>query len=331
MWRLESGSTSVAARTLAPNSSPAAWPASPQEFPLLRCRNHSATYPAFSRISSYRPDRQIETAWLAWPGKIDPKNALVAEPAPGYVFPFQKGWIRREDEGRLLQVSGRTQKQIASERCGGRILHADEATGLFLVACEEYRPVLTKRSTAKKRKSKPKYRFDLYLIRPGLVRSLKADTARTGVDVPGEQHSPFASLRPGREAALVDFKRLKLHHLESSSYVLATGQSQALIRKNDELYTWSPGSLEKLSFPISPLSRLLQNEAALAIDTRVFLLSSKLATWELPSPPLALSPLGYSLSPAEGETGQKWAEGPLILLGPPQTESTSHASTTTDP
>src|SRR5690606_25071814 len=114
-------------------------------------------------------------------------------------------------------------------RCGARILHADVGTGLFLASCEEYRPSPDPELERRKKKAKPKYRFDLYLLRPGLVRDLDRDMMRTGVDVGPSSRTTLIPLRPGAEPALVDFQKKRLIPLESGEAVLATSARGALL------------------------------------------------------------------------------------------------------
>src|SRR5690606_30418557 len=125
----------------------------------------------YERVSAYRPDPLLRHTWARAPSGDARQSTISTAEAPGFVAPFDSGWVRREDDGRLLLVRGRVQEQIASSRCGGRILGADENAGLFLVSCEDYSPVPPKPPP---KKEKPKYRFDLYLLRPGLAKGLGA-------------------------------------------------------------------------------------------------------------------------------------------------------------
>lgn len=316
IWRVDAGNGYLTAATIGEGKTSQAWPVPKATGPIHRCQGAVPSYPAFSRISAYRPDRDIAYFWLKLPEHPQKLTKLVADPAPGYVMPHQAGWVRREDSGRLVHVSGGTQKQIASERCGARILHADDATGLFVAACEDYTPVLEKPLPAKPSKTTPKFRFELYLLRAGFVRSLPGDTARTGVDVKGPAHTRFVPLRPGTAAALVDLNAQKLIPLDPSVYVLAAGQGHALLRDENQLKLWSPRGTEHLDYPLSSLSLIMNVGKTTAIDDRIFFLDATLSTWKLPAPPIALSPLGYSLVPSEPASDSRWARGPLLLLGP---------------
>jgi hypothetical protein len=242
---------------------------------------------------------------------------LVAEPAPGFVLGVGHRWVRREDSGRLVLVEGKVQKQIASARCGARILRADITSGMFLIACEEYAP---KPPPKTERNSKPKYRFDLYLIRPGFVRSLHADVMRTGVDFAGPPESRLFVVRPGAEAALVDFRARKMTPLPGHLQVLVTSPTGALLRRGRKLSLWSERQEENVDIDVPALAPLLIDGSAASVDHTMFLLNDELTSWNLPAAPLAITSQGYALIPKKAATLAHAAEGPLLLLGPPSSK-----------
>ncbi len=314
-YRLEAGEAHVHTISLPKNSTTKYWPAQFRKQPVRRCTSQASRYDSYTRLSSYRPDPYISNAWLHLP-KVDVTRENAAfEPAPGFVFGLSDGWVRRLDTGRLMLVRGKTQKQIASERCGARILHADERTGQFLIACEEYEPT-GKRKVSNK---KPKYRYDLYLIRPGHVRSLGADVARTGVDVLGTPTERYVPIRPGAAAALVDLKATKLITLEGDARILAVGRAGALIRRDNQLSLWLDESHpeEQLDYRLPALANVLTRPALVAVGTRIFDLRDGLSTWEVSAPPIALSDAGHALL-AQGRYSRDeqglWFHGPLSLV-----------------
>src|SRR5690606_40715331 len=69
-------------------------------------------------------------ALVLLPEDLSSHRPLATRPAPGFLMGFGNGWVRRSDEGRLLLVSGTSQKQIASSRCGARILQDRKSTRL---------------------------------------------------------------------------------------------------------------------------------------------------------------------------------------------------------
>lgn len=330
VYRVEAEGNHVWTVSLPPGSTTRYWPAKFKPAVTRRC-NTVQKFDAYSRLSAVRPDPYIRYSWLRLPHI----HALQSPPqfteAPGFVFGFGKGWVRRLDTGRLMLVEGKVQKQVASERCGARVLHADEASGQFLIACEEYKPVASPASQNKAEKSSkkrqpPKYRFDLYLIKPGRVRSLKVDTARTGVDVKGPQDLRLVPLRPGAQSAIVDVQQTKLTVFEGEVQVLATGAAGALLRRGNKLSLWRSAQVDEqaLDYTITELMPVLARGSLVAVGNRVFDLSKTFKSWLLPGEPLELTRSGHALIPQlRSESGQFY-EGPLALL-PPEASSTEQA------
>jgi hypothetical protein len=321
VWRLVSHGASLSAITVK-DATTKSWPIPAQALPPRRCHTSSLPFSAFPIVSSYRPDPSLEVVWLdiergrlkAGRGK-DRTARLTAQSAPGFVTAISSSWVRRLDTGRLLLVNNGTQKQIASSRCGARILHADVATGLFLIACEGYTPLPPKRSKTRS-KDPPKYRFVLNLVQPGFVRALRVDVARTGVDVVGSSQQNLLSIRPGSEAALVDFEARKLWSLGEDVVVLATSDHTALLRRGSSYFHWTRGKETKVSVETAPLARVVGEGPAVAVGDRAFLLGEALTTWTLPAPPLALNRQGYALVPQHEVREDSWPKGPFVLLGP---------------
>jgi hypothetical protein len=323
VWRLVSHGASLSAITVK-DSATKSWPVPAPALSPRRCHTSSYSYAAFPTLSSYRPDASLEFVWLdIEKGRIkaerggDPRSPLVAQGAPGFVTALSDAWIRRLDTGRLLLVKHGTQKQIASGRCGARILHVDVKTGLFLIACEDY-TLLPPEKSSKNTSDPPKYRFDLNLVEPGFVRALQVDVARTGVDVVGSNQENLLSIRPGAEAALVDFEARKLWPLGEDVHVLATSHHTALLRRGASYSHWNKGKEAKLEVRIPPLARVLNRGPAVAVGEHMFLLGPELQSWALPAPPLALTEKGYALVPQHELREESWPPGPLVLLGPPE-------------
>src|SRR5690606_35430109 len=261
----------------------------------------------------------LSAVWAATPSNPEKVSKLEPVEAPGYVFGFRDGWVRREDSGRLLLVHDKTQAHLASERCGARILDADEKTGLFLIACQEYAPVAPK--TPPKTKAKPKYRFDLYLIRPGFVHGLKVDTMRTGIDHRSRVEQRFVPIRPGAHAALVDFNKRTLIQFEADLQVLLSNPSGAILRQGNELRLWTEKGEENIDLKVDSLDPILTTSGAASIDDTILNLDGNLRTWNLPAAPLAITELGYALVPKKAPQLGSWPEGPLLLIGPPRNDS----------
>lgn len=315
VWRLFGHGLSFSGVTIPEGNTEKSWPVSPSKGPTLRCQSPTSEFHSFERASAYRPDRTLSHVWSLAPSSNQKVKPIEPVEAPGFVFGFRDGWVRREDLGRLLFVRGKTQEQIASGKCGARILHADETSGLFLIACEEY--TQTTPPIIEGARPKPKYRFDLYLIRPGFVRSLKVDTARTGVDYHGPLEQRLVPIRPGATAALVDFKKRSLISLEGELQVVLSSASSAVLRRGNQLHLWTQKGEEKLGHKLETLDQVLTGHGAASIGKTMLALGRTLKTWELPAAPLAITDHGYALVPKQAPTLGQWASGPLLLVAPP--------------
>jgi hypothetical protein len=260
----------------------------------------------------------LEVSWLEVRSLGPTQKKLAADPAPGFVMGVADRWVRREDSGRLVLVEGKVQKQISSARCGGRILRADVNSGLFLVACEEYAPKPPKNDS---KKGTPKYRFDLYLIRPGFVRGLGADIMRTGVDYAGPPSQSLFVVRPGAEAALVDFRAQTMSSVPGTVQILITNRDSALLRRGNDFSLWTKGKETAVDFDASPLAPVLVVDGGASVDKTMFRLGAELTSWQLPGAPLAITEQGYALVPKKSATPGKLPEGPLLLIGPPEDET----------
>ena len=307
VWRLEGRGSHLWARTVAAGTRPAAWPAPLREVPEWRCGAPYRPFSVYPKLSAYRPDQAVGALWAHLPKKKI--NPIVLESAPGFVFGFQQGWVRREDSGRLLYVSAKTQRQIASERCGARVLGADEKTGLFLISCEHYAPVEQER----KSKAAPQHRFELYLVKPGYVRSLHADVARTGVDILGVQGPRRVPLRPGATPALVDWDARRLIELPDDAFVLSSGPAGTLLRQGTQLRLWHPERVTTLPQPIDELDPVLVQGASVAVGDWVYHLGEKLTQTRLPHAPLWISPQGHALVASRPGSPKTWPEGPFLF------------------
>jgi hypothetical protein len=319
VWRLFGHGLSFSGATIPEGSTEKSWPVSPSQTPTLRCQAPTSEFHAFERASAYRPDRSLTHVFSLTPEAPEKVKTIQPTEAPGFVFGFRDGWVRREDSGRLLLVRGKTQEQISSEKCGARILHADEKSGLFLIACEEYTPLAP--PVAPGARKTPKYRFDLYLIRPGFVRSLKVDTARTGVDYHGSGDQRLLALRPGATAALVDFKKRVLLPLEGELQVVLTSASAAVLRRGNRLHLWTPKGEEPIDLKVATLDPVLTTRETAAIGKTMLALGDTLRTWELPAAPLAITDHGYALVPKRAPELGSWPTGPLLLLAPPESSA----------
>lgn len=248
-WRVTFQEASLVITHATGDGGPRAWPVPRANQAARRCALSGARFSAYTSLS------EPNAAFKRRVSLVGPQRERVEE-APGFVFAFGSGWVRREGDGRLLLVQGRVQKQIASSRCGARILHADSSRGLFLAACEEYRPApAPSPQKPGARKKPPALRFPLYLLAPGYVRELELDAMRTGVDVPpaprapGEKPQRFVPLRPGTETVLVDFEARRPVPQSSDTFVLQSLGDSALLRRGERLFRWTAKGETALTLP----------------------------------------------------------------------------------
>lgn len=325
VYRLEAEDNHVWTVSLPKGSTTRYWPAQFRTKATRRC-DAQQKFNAFARLSAFKPDPYIRYSWSYLPHINASQPLPVFTDAPGFVFGFAKGWVRRLDTGRLMFVEGTVQKQITTARCGARVLHADEATGQFLIACEEYEPGAAPSPPPKSQKvSIPKYRFDLYLIKPGRVLSLKVDTARTGVDVRGQQGLRFVPIRPGAQSAVVDLKRAKLFAFDGDAQVLTTGPAGALIRRGNKLSLWHFDQTveDVLDYQLTNLSSVLVRGSLVAVGARIFDLRQTFRSWLLPGEPIELTTSGHALIPAWRSGSEQIDQGPYMLLPPEAAPSES--------
>lgn len=291
------------------------WPAPPRTEPLRRCHG------AFKHAGAWAQRGGQITALLASTRDPNPR------PTPGFVMPVGDGWLRRERNGRLMLVRGSTQKQVASERCGARVLHGDPTRELFLISCEHY--ALDPPKTEGRKKAPPKYRFELYLVAPGFVGDLQADVAATRLDRPPKGSPRLVPLRPGARSVLVDMDRRRAIDLRSDDRIVSTYGPRALVRRGRGLFVYDAerdrelpieGSIE--AFPeIRGQGRYVYVEPVL-VD-----LAEARAVLRHDTPPLAVSDDGRLLAPTRAADGESWAQGPLRWIAAPATSSDAPGAT----
>src|SRR5690606_3444643 len=111
VYRVETEGNHVWTVSLPPGSTTRYWPAKFKSAVTHRC-NTGQKFDAYSRLSAVRPDPFIRYSWLHLPHIHASQSPPQFTEAPGFVFGFGKGWVRRLDTGRLMLVEGKVQKQI---------------------------------------------------------------------------------------------------------------------------------------------------------------------------------------------------------------------------
>jgi hypothetical protein len=321
--------TSVTTSTAAGSKGPG-WPVRSWSEPTLRCAR--STYDAFTRVSGPLRDPTLTHTLVR-------RSQTSAEPAPGFVMATNGSWVRREDDGRLLLVQGKQQRQLASASCGGRILGADPRTGWFLISCEEYRPIKGEapKPSPKKKPPPPKTRFPVYLLKPGVVRDVDLEIMRFGVDVPPVPGQRFTAVRSEAGLLLVDFAKGRAELLGTGDRLLLTTGTDVLLASSGKIVRWADGKRQELG-PMGALTPIVASAAggagpsALAVGPVLYVQrtyesgaagAAPTGAWEsktLARTPLALG-AGFALVPAAEGTVSRWARGPVgVVLVDPATD-----------
>lgn len=295
------------------------WPVPKRKSAPLRCTSSRTALSAFVRASE--PSAAFSRETELWRRSA---RTAAFENAPGFVMTLGKGWVRREDDGRLLLVEGKTQKQLTSSRCGARIRYADSSRELLLVACEKYRP-RPDPSDKKSKPKKPEYSFPLYLIGPSTVRELGFEDARASFDLgPVEsawktQSSPeLIPLTGSGQAIVVDLKSRTAHALDAGQRILTTSGRTALLRKGSRIarVEFSSGGAardrKELPFEVEPFDPILS--AGGYISVGVHLLHPTEEARSLRQTPVAITYDGAALEPTS--LLEDWFEGPLLITRP---------------
>lgn len=312
---------------------PRGWPVPARAGRLRRCAREAGAFAAYPQLSE--PDaawrRRVSRVALpplrvAGESKSPLLASLTAQAAPGFVMQIGEAWVRREGNGRLLLVEGRTQRQIASERCGGRIHHVDPIRKLFIVSCEEYRPLKTLSSIraprGRQKAPPPRYRFPLYLVGSSTVHDLGVEAFRVGFDQdpsPTAEAARFAIVGEGEHTLIVDLELRRSTALGAGVRLLAASETEALLRSGKELLRFEPKSASLTSWGTSdPLVTVFHAPSAVALGSRLYRLGR--SPISLPAPPSALASSGAlyfaPASPDAPPFGIIWTPVPEALGSP---------------
>ena len=249
----------------------------------------------------------------AWQGRGDAievrvalSGAANATPVPGFVALLGTELVVREPSGRLvLQRRSSpsealvTLAELASAKCGARILGGDEARRLLLIAC-----------------TKAPGRAPVELVGEGYRNDLKVSVeARTNDALPRSPQRLFA-FYPGAQALLVDFETRRTTLLESGETVIAVDGSRALTRRGNGLWVRDvvTGSVTALVGQLSDLGDVLHQPPMTYVTPLIADLSNSeiIGAVSNGTRPLALSKDGRALLPAQSADATKLATGPLL-------------------
>jgi len=268
------------------------WPLPPARGPRSSCPGR------LQRIAARYPsgDKPVKVLLPLRGGK--------PEPTPDLVTPLGSALVRRAPSGELVLSENGKSTTLASPQCGGRLLHADAARKLLLIACT----------------AKSSVRAEVELVAAGFRKPLKVAVQATELDAEATSGERLVPVYPGSEAMLVDLETRDVHALEAGDLVLAARGSRALIRNRQALriYDAASRSSQKLGVEAARISDvLLSGQFAFVSPALVDLERGELAG-QSPLRPLALASDGKLLV-AEGASAsaERVAQGPLrwISLG----------------
>ncbi len=235
--------------------------------------------------------------------KVAPSSGGSATAVPGFADPFGSSLLVRDTAGRLeLQPASGNPVELADDKCGAHVLHADATRGLVLVAC-----------------SAAKGRSPLALLGVGYHEDLKADLAGAPPDRwPGSTSRLFA-LYPGAGTALLDLDTKKLTELKHGDVVVATSGGLALVHRKRRLVIHNVDSGQEQVLPERTdrlPDQLTEGKLAVVTPLVVDVGTGKLLG-KINGRPLALSSAGLVLV-AEGRQAQarELSLGPLRWRAP---------------
>jgi hypothetical protein len=268
------------------------WPARLAKRPRLLCQG---PIPRFG-VSAENGDRP-STYLVA-------RDAERAEPAPEFAASFGRSWVARALDGALFVHRGKARRPVASAECGARILHADPARELFLVAC----------TNAKNPAKAP-----VELLTPGSRQELGIAIQPALIDRWPEAPQRLLPLYPGSDALLVDLERRVTHPLTPGDRVMATSGARALARRGKRFVLFDADTRTETPLPgeVEKLAGLAVEGSFVAVGTLVFDLERATLLGRVKGRPLALTLAGEALV-AEGgaAAAERLARGPLRWQAP---------------
>lgn len=219
----------------------------------------------------------------------------------GYVTGFGAGaFVRRPDDRALfIERPGAPSELWSPSLCDGRLLHADPARGLLLVACateEGPRALELVGRDERKPLGVSVAPFELDGIAPGRPRLVPV--------------YPY----PGLPTALVDLETRELISLAPRDRVIGTHGQLVLLRREGELYLGDPRRPLQLVGAAPPLSRIWRQAQMIFVAPWVIDMAEGKVLGRLEVEAMALSRRGAVLAALDPGDGTRLARGPLAWL-----------------
>jgi hypothetical protein len=234
---------------------------------------------------------------------VAPRTGGAARFVPDFAAPFGANLIVRASDGELLLSGPSGRKLLAPAACGARILFADPARGLLLVACPGKNP----------------QKAAVELVGAGYRLELGVEVQPTSIDAWPARATRLVPLYPGLDALLVDLERRATVRLEPGDQVLATNGGRALVRRRGgvALLDVDKGTTKLVVPKLAALPSVLVEETIAVVGAEVLdpLRDDPLGT--ISGRPLALTAAGDVLVARGGPpSAERLALGPLVWEQP---------------
>ncbi len=249
-----------------------------------------------------------------WPGDdsevrlVDIATGKILSPR-GFVATLGSAVITRNEEAELwLEQANGEMVRISSDKCNGRVLHADADNGSVFFGCTG--------AYGARRK--------VYARTKTRRMSLGFDLAAYEVDSRVKNRPLWLALYPRNETVLVSTRDGTTHQLAPETRVLATYEDTALTEHGGKLSfvhlenASRNGSLieDTLTQKRASLAPLLSYENYASIGTLLFDLNTKRYVGSFPVPPLVLSQDGLGLLPKKPGSASSLPRAPVAWAHP---------------
>ncbi len=249
-----------------------------------------------------------------WPGDdaetqlLDIATGQVKKPR-GFVATLGSAIITREENTELwLEQANGERVRISSDKCNGRLLHADAENGSVFFGCSG--------AYGARRK--------LYARTRTRRMSLGFDVAAFELDTSFSGRPAWLALYPRNDTVLVSTRDGTAHRLATETRVLATYEDTALTEHGGELSfvhledADGKGSLieEALHQKRPKLAHLSSHDNYALVETLLFDLNTKRYVGKFEIFPLAVSQDGLGLVPERGGDANTLAHAPVRWVKP---------------
>jgi hypothetical protein len=235
--------------------------------------------------------------------RVAPAAGGQARRVRGYVTGFGAGaFVRRPDDRALfIERPGAPSELWSPSLCDGRLLHADPARGLLLVACATEEGPRT-----------------LELVGRDERQSLELSVAPFELDgvVPRQPRLVPVYPYPGLPTTLVDLDTRELISLQPRDRVIGTHGEVVLLRREEMLYVGNARKALTPIGPVAPLARILRQASTVFVAPWVIDLREGRVMGRVEAEPLALSRQGAVLAARLPGDAHVLPAGPLTWHNP---------------